>query len=43
MKNSKIRIRCSNVKYMYDSIKFDSAPELAFYIWLKDNNIEFEY
>ena len=43
MKNSKIRIKCSNTKYIYDSIKFDSAPELAFYIWLKDNNIEFEY
>lgn len=22
---------------------FDSKPELAFYIWLKDNGIEFEF
>ena len=30
-------------KYVYNGIQFDSAPEIAFYIWLKDNNIEFEY
>lgn len=28
-------------KYFYDNTYFDSAPELAFYIWLKDNNIDF--
>lgn len=30
-------------RYMYDNIYFDSAPELAFYIWLKDQKIDFEY
>lgn len=30
-------------RYSYDDKTFDSAPELAYYIWLKDNNIEFEY
>ena len=30
-------------KYLYDNISFDSLPELAYYIWLKDNNIKFEY
>lgn len=30
-------------RYTFEGIAFDSAPELAFYIWLKDNNIEFEY
>ena len=30
-------------KYLYDGIYFDSAPEIAFYIWLVDNNIAFEY
>lgn len=30
-------------KYIYDNIQFDSAPEIAFYIWLKDMNIPFEY
>lgn len=30
-------------KYLYNNEFFDSAPELAFYIWLKDNNIQFEY
>lgn len=30
-------------RYRYDNKTFDSAPELAYYIWLKDNNIEFEY
>lgn len=28
---------------MYNGIIFDSAPELAFYIWLRDHNIQFEY
>lgn len=30
-------------KYSYDSHQFDSAPEIAFYIWLSDNNIKFTY
>lgn len=30
-------------RYMYDNISFDSSPEIALYIWLKDNNIDFEY
>ena len=29
--------------YLYDDIVFDSGWELAYYIWLTDNNIEFEY
>lgn len=28
---------------MYNGIIFDSAPELAFYIWLRDHSIQFEY
>ena len=30
-------------KYFYDNMYFDSAPEIAFYIWLKDMHIEFTY
>lgn len=30
-------------KYKYDDVNFDSKPEIAYYIWLKDNNIDFEY
>ena len=30
-------------RYIFNSRQFDSAPEIAFFIWLKDNNIEFEY
>ena len=30
-------------KYKYNNINFDSAWELAYYIWLKDHNIDFEY
>lgn len=29
--------------YCYDGKQFDSSWELAYYIWLRDNNIEFEY
>lgn len=37
-------IKCKQrSKYKYDNCFFDSAPEIAFYIWLKDNAIEFEY
>ena len=35
--------KSSYKKYTYDNQLFDSAPEIAFYIWLKDNNIEFKY
>ena len=30
-------------RYVFEGINFDSAPELAFYIWLRDSRIEFEY
>lgn len=30
-------------KYTYNNINFDSSWEIAYYIWLKDHNIEFEY
>lgn len=30
-------------RYYYDSIYFDSSWELAYYIWLKDNHINFSY
>lgn len=30
-------------KYYYDNRMFDSLPEIAYYIWLTDNNIPFEY
>ncbi|MBO7212647.1 MAG: hypothetical protein J6V44_16815 [Methanobrevibacter sp.] len=30
-------------KYKYENINFDSKPEMAYYIWLKDNNIDFEF
>lgn len=30
-------------KYELDGFKFDSKPELAFYIWLRDNKIDFTY
>ena len=29
--------------YKFNNIIFDSSWELAYYIWLKDNNINFEY
>lgn len=30
-------------KYFYDNMYFDSAQEIAFYIWLKDMHIAFTY
>ena len=30
-------------KYTYNGINFDSAAELAVYIWLDDHSIMFEY
>lgn len=29
--------------YVFNNINFKSLPELAYYIWLTDNNIQFEY
>ena len=42
MQNPDIRKK-SQLKYSYDNKTFDSSWELAYYIWLKDNNIDFEY
>lgn len=36
-------VRKSRLSYVYDNQNFKSIPELAFYIWLKDNNIKFKY
>ena len=33
----------SQYKYTYKNIQFDSSNEIAFYIYLVDNNIKFEY
>lgn len=33
----------SGFRYKYNNIKFDSSWELAYYIWLTDNKIDFEY
>ena len=30
-------------KWFYNNLYFDSSWELIYYIWLKDNNIDFEY
>ena len=38
----KIREKQRN-KYTYNNENFDSSWELAYYIWLKDHNIDFEY
>ena len=43
MKNSKIRSKCCSIRYTYNNVSFDSIPEIAFYIWLIDNSIQFEY
>lgn len=42
MQNCTIRIKTQH-KYKYNNQYFDSAPELALYIYLVDNNIQFEY
>ena len=41
-KLKEIQDKCK-YKYMFEGKYFDSAPEIAFFIWLRDNNIEFEY
>ena len=33
----------SQHKYTYNGINFDSSAELAYYIWLTDNDIKFDY
>ena len=42
LRNNNLK-KISFSKYLFNNICFDSAPELAFYIWLSDNNIKFEY
>ena len=42
MQNPIIRNKTKR-KYTYNNINFDSSWEIAFYIWLKDHNIRFEY
>ena len=42
MQNHDVRLK-QQQKYKFQNVAFDSAPELAFYIWLSDNNIKFEY
>jgi len=42
LQNHDIRLKAQS-RYKYNSINFDSKPELAYYIWLVDNNIDFEY
>ena len=32
-----------HARYYYDGERFDSSWELAYYIWLKDHNIPFEF
>lgn len=42
MKNPEI-LRKTRGKYKFDEAMFDSAPELALYIWLTDMHEDFEY
>lgn len=42
MQNPEFR-RKTQKKYTFDNLTFSSKPEIAFYIWLRDNNIDFEY
>lgn len=42
MQNRQIRVKAS-FRYYYDNKKFDSSPEVAFYIYHKDHGIEIEY
>lgn len=42
MKIPEIRKKCQH-KYLFDGVNFDSMPEIAYYIYLRDHNIEFEY
>lgn len=42
MQNPEIRAK-GQFNILYDNNSFDSYPELCLYLWLKDNNIPFEY
>lgn len=42
MHNANIRQSC-HAKYLFNNISFDSSWEIALYIYLTNNNIEFEY
>ena len=42
LQNPEIRKR-SQYRYTYNNILFDSKPEIALYIYLMENNINFEY
>lgn len=42
MQNPEIRKK-SRSKYFYDNRYFDSSWEIAYYIWLKDNAIDFDF
>lgn len=42
MQNHNIRCK-SQQKYLYNMKYFDSSWELAYYIWLKNHNIDFKY
>lgn len=42
VQNRDIMLKCKR-KYIYDSIYFDSSPELALYIYLKDIGADFQY
>lgn len=35
--------KLSQYRYIYDGIHFDSKPEIAFYVWLKDHGVDFKY
>lgn len=41
-KLKEIQDKCKQ-KYTFEGKNFDSAPEIAFYIWLRDSKIAFEY
>ena len=43
MQNPEDRYKCRTGKYDYKGINFDSSWELAFYIWLEDNDKQFIY
>ena len=42
MQSHEVRVKAQS-KYKYNNINFDSAPELFLYVFLRDNNIKFEY
>lgn len=42
MKIPEIRKKTQH-KYRFDGVNFDSMPEIAYYIYLKDHNMKFEY